>query len=45
MAGAMVLRHAGGNQIARMRVAMGRWLYGLQADGAGTITLWPEFSC
>ena len=40
MAGAMVLRHAGGNHIARMRVAMGPGGFtALQADSAGTLTL------
>ena len=40
MAGAMVLRHAGGNHIARMRVAMGTNSFTtLQADGPGTLTL------
>ena len=36
-AGAMVLRHAGGNHIARVRVAMGEGSFtALQADSAGT---------
>jgi UPF0716 protein FxsA len=44
LAGAMVLRHAGGNHIARVRVAMGQGLgegsfTALQADSAGTFTL------
>jgi UPF0716 protein FxsA len=40
MAGAMVLRHAGGNHIARVRVAMGDGGFSaLQADGAGAATL------
>ena len=40
MAGAMVLRHAGGNHIARMRVVMGNGGFSaLQADGAGVFTL------
>jgi UPF0716 protein FxsA len=40
MAGAMVLRHAGGNHIARMRVAMGPGGFtALRADSAGTLTL------
>jgi UPF0716 protein FxsA len=40
MAGAMVLRHAGGNHIARVRVAMGDGGFtALQADSAGTFTL------
>jgi UPF0716 protein FxsA len=39
-AGAMVLRHAGGNHIARMRVAMGDGgMSVLQADNAGVATL------
>ena len=40
MAGAMVLRHAGGNHIARMRVAMGPGGFtALQAENASTLTL------
>lgn len=40
MAGAMVLRHAGGNHIARVRVALGANSFtSLQADSAGAITL------
>ncbi len=48
LAGAMVLRHAGGNHIARVRVAMGQGLgqglgeggfSALQADSAGGLTL------
>jgi UPF0716 protein FxsA len=40
MAGVMVLRHAGGNHIARVRVAMGEGGFtALQADSAGTVTL------
>src|ERR1039458_381543 len=40
MAGAMVLRHAGGNHIARVRVAMAEGGFtALQADSAGTLTL------
>ncbi len=40
LAGAMVLRHAGGNHIARARVAMGAGSFTtLQADGAGGLTL------
>jgi UPF0716 protein FxsA len=39
-AGAMVLRHAGGNHVARVRVAMGDGGFSaLQADGPGTATL------
>jgi UPF0716 protein FxsA len=38
--GAMVLRHAGGNHIARVRVAMGEGGFtALQADSAGSLTL------
>ena len=45
-AGAMVLRHAGGNHIARVRVAMGDGGFtALQADGAGTAALSPGFCC
>ena len=40
LAGALVLRHAGGNHIARIRVAMGdSGFTALQADSAGTLTL------
>jgi UPF0716 protein FxsA len=40
LAGAMVLRHAGGNHIARVRVAMADGGFSaLQADSAGTLTL------
>jgi UPF0716 protein FxsA len=40
MAGALVLRHVGGNHIARVRVAMGEGGFtALQADSAGTFTL------
>jgi UPF0716 protein FxsA len=40
MAGGLVLRHAGGNHIARVRVAMGQGGFtALQADSAGTMTL------
>jgi UPF0716 protein FxsA len=39
-AGALILRHAGGNHIARMRVAMGQGGFSaLQADGAGAFML------
>jgi UPF0716 protein FxsA len=39
-AGSLVLRHAGGNHIARMRVVMGNGGFSaLQADGPGTATL------
>jgi UPF0716 protein FxsA len=40
MAGVMVLRHAGGNHIARVRAAMGEGGFtALQVDSAGTLTL------
>ncbi len=40
LAGALILRHAGGNHIARMRVAMGQGsLTALQVDGAGGLIL------
>jgi UPF0716 protein FxsA len=40
MAGVLVLRHAGGNHIARVRVAMGNGGFSaLQADSAGSLTL------
>jgi UPF0716 protein FxsA len=40
IAGTAVLRHAGGNHIARVRVAMGEGGFtALQADSAGTATL------
>ena len=40
MAGALVLRHAGGNHIARVRVALGEGSFtALQADGTGALTL------
>jgi len=39
-AGALILRHAGGNHIARVRVAMDNGGFSaLQADGAGVATL------
>jgi len=39
-AGALILRHAGGSHIARMRVAVGSGHFtALQADGLGTFTL------
>jgi UPF0716 protein FxsA len=39
-AGALILRHAGGNHIARMRVAMGQGGFTtLQADSVGAFTL------
>jgi len=40
VAGALVLRHAGGNHIARVRIAMGQGnVTALQADSAGSLTL------
>jgi UPF0716 protein FxsA len=40
LAGAMVLRQAGGNHIARVRVTMGEGGFSaMQADGPGTLTL------
>src|ERR1035437_9700397 len=40
LAGAMVLRHAGGNHSAHVRVAMGEGGFtALQADSAGTLTI------
>jgi UPF0716 protein FxsA len=43
-AGALVLRHAGGNHIARMRVALGRGSFtALQADDVGGIALLAGF--
>ncbi len=45
-AGAMVLRHAGGNHVARVRVAMGDGGFSaLQADGPGTATLFAGICC
>jgi UPF0716 protein FxsA len=39
-AGLLVLRHAGGNHISRMRAALGQSRFtALEADGAGTLTL------
>ncbi len=39
-AGLMILQYAGGNHIARMRVALGQGGFtSLQADGPGTLTL------
>jgi UPF0716 protein FxsA len=39
-AGALILRHAGGNHIARVRVALGQGSFtALQADGTGGLTL------
>jgi UPF0716 protein FxsA len=44
LAGALILRRAGGNHIARMRVVLGdNRLTGLQADGAGTAILIAGF--
>jgi UPF0716 protein FxsA len=43
-AGAMILRHAGGNHIARMRVVLGDGRFtALEADGTGTLTLIAGF--
>jgi UPF0716 protein FxsA len=40
LAGALILRHAGGNHIARMRVAMGQGSFtALQADGSGGLIM------
>jgi len=40
LAGALVLRHAGGSHIARARVALGEGNFtALQADGSGALTL------
>jgi UPF0716 protein FxsA len=40
MAGALILRHAGGNHIARVRVALGEGSFtALQADGSGGLVL------
>jgi UPF0716 protein FxsA len=40
LAGALILRHAGGNHIARVRVAMGQGSFAaLQADGSGGLIL------
>lgn len=40
LAGALVLRHAGGNHIARVRLAMNEGgITGLQADGVGALTI------
>ncbi len=48
LTGALLLRHAGGNHIARVRVAMNEGLSrtsfsALQADGAGVATLFAGF--
>ena len=43
-AGALILRHAGGNHIARMRVVLGDNRFtALEADSAGTLTLIAGF--
>ena len=40
LAGALILRHAGGNHIARMRVALDAGSFtALEADGTGSLTL------
>ena len=45
-AGLMLLRHAGGNHIERVRVALGAGSFtSVQADGAGSLTFWPGFCC
>jgi UPF0716 protein FxsA len=44
LAGGLVLRHAGGNHIARMRVALGGGnISALQADGTGSLVLLAGF--
>jgi UPF0716 protein FxsA len=44
LAGGLVLRHAGGNHIARMRVALGGGnISALQADGTGSLVLVAGF--
>lgn len=44
LAGGVVLRHAGGNHIARMRMAMGGGNFSaLQADGTGSLVLLAGF--
>ena len=44
LAGGMLLRHAGGNHIARMRVALGGGnISALQADGTGSLVLLAGF--
>jgi UPF0716 protein FxsA len=44
LAGALVLRHAGGNHIARIRVALGEGSFtALQADSRGSLTLIAGF--
>lgn len=44
LAGGMLLRHAGGNHIARMRVAMADGnISALQADGTGSLVLMGGF--
>lgn len=44
LAGGLVLRHAGGNHIARMRVALGSGnISALQADGTGSLVLLAGF--
>ena len=44
LAGGMLLRHAGGNHIARMRVAMADGnIRALQADGTGSLVLLAGF--
>lgn len=44
LAGALILRHAGGNHIARMRVALDQGSFtALEADGTGSLTLFAGF--
>jgi len=44
LAGALILRHAGGNHVARMRVVLGdNRLTALEADGTGVATLLAGF--
>ncbi len=44
LAGGMLLRHAGGNHIARMRMALGGGnISALQADGTGSLVLLAGF--
>ena len=46
LAGALVLRHAGGNHIARVRVALGEGSFtALQADRPAASPCSPGFSC
>ena len=46
LAGLLILRHAGGNHIARMRVALDEGSFtALQAGGSGNLTLLGGFYC